>query len=193
MRQHRILGPSIVIALVWLCLAGSSSAQTTTRFTAGAMLGFGGTTGSGPSGTGDIFLRDDRFDLGFQLLFGMEVQRGTMFNVRLGQMDVEISTPALEQFGQAVDSELTYATLAGEYRLSAGSYQSGLFMGVGYYSVDGQNIFEDDTALGLTLGTTGDIRINDRWSVIVEFSGHYADLDYAQFFIMGHAGFAVHF
>ena len=92
-----------------------------------------------------------------------------------------------------VDSELTYLTLAGDYSLSAGYYQSSLFLGVGYYGIDGQNTYEDDTALGLNVGTTGDFRINDRWSVLIEFSGHYADLDYAQFFIMGHAGLAFHF
>ncbi len=196
MRQHRYLGSSILIALALCCLAGSSSAQTPSRYTAGVMLGYGGATGSGPSGStiDDVYLVSDSFDLGFQLLFGMEIRRGTLFAVRFGQMDVEIASPSrLALFGGPIDSELTYLTLTGEYRLPAGSYQSGFFMGLGYYAVDGQNVFEDDSGLGLTLGVDGDFRINDRWSILVEFSGHYADLESAQFFIMGHAGLAVHF
>ncbi len=196
MRQHRYLGSSILIALALCCLAGSSSAQTPSRYTAGVTFGFGTPTGSGPSGStiNDVYLVNDNFEFGYQLLFGMEVRRGTLFAVRFGQMDVEVTSPnQLAVFGTPVGSELNYLTLTGEYRLPAGSYQSGFFMGLGYYSVDGKNTFDDDAGLGLTLGVNGDIRINDRWSILVEFSGHYADLDYAQFFVMGHAGLAIHF
>ncbi len=195
MRQHRYLGSSILIALAFCCLAGSSAAQTTSRYTAGVMFGYGGNVASGPSGStiDDVYLVDDSFDLGYQLLFGMEVRKEALFVTRLGQTDVEITSPSLDLFGGPLESELTYLTLSGEYRLPAGNYMSGLYMGAGYYSVDGQDVFNDDTGLGLTVGATGDFRINDRWSVLVEFSGHYADLDYAQFFVMGHAGLAFHF
>lgn len=194
--QHRNLGSSILIALALCCLAGSSSAQTPSRYTAGVMLGFGGATSSGPSGStiDDAYVLGDSFDLGFQLFFGMEVRRGTLFAARFGQLDIELESPSrLALFGAPLASELTYLTLSGEYRLPAGSYQSGLFLGAGYYSIDGKSFFEDDTGLGLTVGVDGDFRLSDRWSVLVEFSGHYADLDYAQFFIMGHAGVAIHF
>ena len=194
---HRFLGSSILIALVLLGLPGDASAQTTSRYTAGVMLGFGGATGSGPDGSGgpgDVYVVDDSFDLGYQLLFNMETRKDILFGVRFGQMDVELASPTLLSiFGAPLDTELTYATLAGEYRLSAGSYQSGLFLGVGYYSIDGQGTFDDDSGLGLTGGTTGEFRINDHWSVMLELSGHYGDLDYAQFFIMGHVGLAFHF
>ncbi len=195
MRQHRPLVLSVVIALTLFCLAGSSSAQLPSRYTAGLMIGFGSPIGSGPSGStiGDVYLLDDSFDVGYQLLFNLDIRDGVLFGVRLGQMDVELATPILEQLGAPVASDLTYFTLSGEYRLPIGSYMSGLYIGTGYYSVDGQSIFEDDSALGLTLGTTGDFRINDHWSLMVEFSGHYADLDVAQFFVMAHAGVAFHF
>ncbi len=196
MRQHRFLGSSILIAVALFSLAGRSSAQTTTRYTAGVMFGFGGPTGSGPSGSqiDDVYLVADTFELGYQLLFDMEVRKGVLFGTRLGQMDVEIASPStLALFGGPIDTELTYLTLSGEYRLSAGSYQSGLFLGTGYYSVDGQDFFDDDSGLGLTVGATGDFRISDRWSFMLEFAGHYADLEYAQFFVMGHAGLAFHF
>ena len=196
MPQQRPLFLSILVATALALVPGSSFAQTQYRYTVGLMAGFGGTTGSEPASAtvDDVFLREDRFDLGFQLLFDMEIRRGTSFVVRLGQMDVEIDDAGLlAPFTPTVDSELTYLTLAGEYSLSAGYYQSSLFLGVGYYGIDGQNVFEDDTGLGLTVGTTGDFRVNDRLSVLVELSGHYADVDYAQFFIMGHAGLAFHF
>ncbi len=195
MRQHRFLSSSIVVALVLCCLPASSSAQSNNRYAVGLMAGLGGTTASEPASAtvDDVFLLDDQFNFGYQLLFNMEVRRGVLFGVRLGQLDVEVANNALAALGTPVESELTYLTLSGEYRFSEGTYQSGLFLGAGYYSVAGKSFFDDDTGLGLTVGTAGDFRLNDSWSVLVEFSGHYADLDYSQFFIMGHAGLAFNF
>ena len=196
MRQQRLLYLSTLVVLASLLLPASSQAQAGFRYAIGFMGGFGGATASEPSSSTveQVFVRDDSFDLGFQLVFDMEVRRGTLFGLRVGQMDIELSSPLLLSiFDGPIESELTYASAVGEYRLSTGLYQSGLFLGLGYYSIDGQSFFDDDTGLGLTVGTTGDFRINDRWSVLVEFSGHYADLDYAQFFVMGHAGVAFRF
>ncbi len=194
MRQPRLLILASLVAVA-LLLPGLASAQSNFRYTAGLMGGFGGAIASAPSSTTvfEPFIREDDFDLGLQLVFNTEMRRGILFGIRVGQLDVEIDSVGLELAVAPVESEMTYATLSGEYLLSAGSYQSGLFFGLGYYSVDGQDFYEDDRALGLTVGTAGDFRINDRWSVLLEFSGHYADLDYAQFFIMGHVGVGFHF
>ncbi|MCP3959725.1 MAG: outer membrane beta-barrel protein [bacterium] len=197
MRQQRsLLLILILVALTPLFSPGSSSAQSTHRYSIGLMGGFGASTSSEPaSPTLDTtFVRDDEFEFGLEFLFNMEMRRGTLFGVRVGQLDVELANPSLLALSIGpVESELTYLTLSGEYRLSAGHYQSGLFAGIGYYGIDGQNFFEDDSAIGLVGGTTGDFRLADRWSLMLEFTAHYADLDYAQFFIMGHVGLAYHF
>ena len=197
MRQQRpLLSILILMVLTPLLIPGSSSAQDTHRYSIGFLGGFGGTVSSEPASTtlDQTFVRDDEFDLGLALLFNMEVRRGTLFTVRAGQMDVELVNNALLAiFAGPVESELTYLNLSGEYRLSAGNYQSGLFAGIGYYSIDGQNIFADDSAIGVVAGTTGDFRLADHWSLMLELSAHYADLDYAQFFVMGHVGLAFHF
>lgn len=193
MRQQRSLVLSALVILGLVLLPGSSSAQIGYRYAVGFMGGFGGAFASEPGSTtvDEIFIRDDQFDLGFQLLFNMEIRRGTNFGIRIGQVDVEIDNVGF--FVGPVESDLTYATAVGEYRLSEGAYLSGFYFGLGFYSIDGQSIFEDDTGLGLNVGTTGDFRLNDRWSFLLEFSGHYADLEYAQFFVMGHAGLGFRF
>ncbi len=195
MRQHRFLGSSILLALILCCLPGSSSAQSNHRYSAGLMFGFGGTTASEPASAtvDDVYLLDDQFDFSFQLLFNMEVRRGVLFGARYGQVDVELANNALATLDAPVQTELTYFTAGGEYRFSAGNYESGMVLGAGYYSVDGKNIFDDDSGLGLNLGVTGDFRLHDRWSFLLEFSAHYADLNSTQFFLMGHAGLAFHF
>ncbi len=196
MRQQRPLILSLLVVLAFLFVPGSSSAQTGYRYTVSLQAGVGVTTATEPSSTtvDETFILEDEFESGFQLVFDTEIRRGILFGVRLGQLDVEIDNVGSPlAFLDPVGSELTYATVSGEYRLSAGYYQSGLFFGLGYYTVDGQQVFGDDSGLGFTVGTTGDFRISDRWSVMVEFSGHYAELDWAQFFFMGHAGVAFHF
>ncbi len=196
LRQHRHLFLATLLISASLLLPDSSAAQSDRRFTLGLMGGFGGALGSDPSSStiDKTFLLQEEFDLGFQLVLNTEMRRGTYFGVRVGQLDVELAN--VNFLGLTVgpiESELTYVTAVGEYRLPAGIYDSGLFIGLGYYAVDGQGIFDDDTGLGLNIGTTGDFRINDRFSFLLEFSAHYADLDYAQFFVMGHAGIGFHF
>ncbi|MEM7582484.1 MAG: hypothetical protein AAF560_03815 [Acidobacteriota bacterium] len=193
MRQHRYLVPLSLVILASLLAPGSSHAQSGYRYSIGLMAGFGSAFGSEPASTtvNETFVFEDQFDFGFQLNFNMEVDRGTLFGVRLGQFDVELANNGL--LAQPVESELTYVTLAGEYRIPASFYQSGFFAGLGYYAIDGQGIFEDDTALGVSVGTTGDFKITDRLSLMVEITANYADLDYAQFFVIGNAGLAFHF
>ena len=176
MRQNRLVIPALSAFLLLGLLPAASSAQQG-AFAVGLTAGFGGASSADPS--------TDYGNLGFQGFFSMEVQSSTLFVVRLGRQ-------SLESRDSTVDGDLTYLTLAGEYLLSAGTHKSGLFLGLGGYDFSARGA-EDDTALGLTLGTTGDFRLTDQLSIRVELSGHYADLDYAQFFFMGQAGVAYHF
>ncbi len=196
MRQQRPLILLSLAILVPLLVPGSSFAQSSYRYSVSLMAGLGGTFGSEPASAtvAETFVRDDQFEFGYQVNFNMELDRGKLFGVRVGQFDVELSNNGLLGLVPLpVESELTYATLAGEYRIPAGLYESGFFVGLGYFSIDGQGIFENDTGLGVTVGTTGDFTISDRLSLMVEFSANYADMDYAQFFVLGSAGLAFHF
>ena len=57
------------------------------------------------------------------------------------------------------DAELTFLTIAGEYRFRQPSYDFGIYLGLGGYELAGDDFFEgevDDRGLGLALGFTGD-------------------------------------
>ena len=177
MRQKRLVLPALSALLLLALSPAASSAQASSPYAAGLTVGLGGASGAEPS--------TDYGNFGFQAFFSMEVQTSTRFVVRLGQQ-------GLESKDSSVDADLGYLTLAGEYMFNAGLYKSGLFMGLGAYDLSGSGV-EDDSALGLSLGTTGDFRLTDRLNLRVELSGHYADLDYAHFFVMVHAGVAYHF
>ncbi len=177
LQTRRVIPPLAAFLLLGL-LPTASSAQQPSTYTAGLAVGIGGATDADPSTGYD--------DFGFQAFFAMEVQSYTQFVTRLGRL-------SLDSKDSTVDGDLTYLTVAGEYTFNAGSYESGLFLGLGYYDLSTNFLAGDDSALGLTLGTTGDFRLTDRLSLYIELSGHWADLDYAQFFVMGLAGVAYHF
>lgn len=177
LHQKPLLTSSLVLLLLVALAPLSASAQSPYNYSVALMGGLGGSSDADDSNL-------DNF--GWQARFAMELELHTLFSVRAGQL-------ALDTDSALFDSDLSYLTVAGEYRFPAGFYESGLFLGLGAYDLTGDLLVEDETAIGLTLGTSGDFRVTDRVTVIVEFSGHYADLDYAQIFLMGHAGVSFRF
>ena len=157
--------------LATLCFGPGAEAQTF-DFSLGVFGGVGGSPDTdGYSGGG------------FQLLAALELTEDTLTGLRLGELGVDLDG--------GIDSDLTYVTLGTEYRRNADYYESGLLIGIGFYQLEGTGV--DDDSLGLNLGVTGEFKINPRLSAVVEFTGHYADLDEAQIFLMGHAGLVFHF
>jgi hypothetical protein len=179
--QHRLLRLALLAAL--LLLPGAARAQELYTFTAGLLGGIGGSLDADPG--------DDLGNTGFQLNLTMVTEPRTHVGFRLGQLSLD----GEEQFGSLSEAELSYVTVAGEYRFPQGYYESGLYIGLGGYRLEGSrgSQEEQDTAIGLNLGVTGEFRVTQWLGVLIELSGHYADLDEAQFFAMGHGGIAIHF
>lgn len=169
----------ILIGLLTAVLIVPSAAQAEDRgYTLALSLTLGGTSDAEP---------DPGFgNLGLQATFLMETSPRVHFGIRAGQL-------TLEGDRDVFDADLSYLTLVGEYRFTESYYESGLFLGLGFYDLAGDAFFEDESSVGVTVGVTGDFRINDRWSVLGEIAGHGVDMDYANFFITGHVGLAYHF
>lgn len=177
-----------VLAAVALALAllspGAARAQETYTFTVAAFGGLGGSV--------DAEVGDEIDNTGFQLDLGMVIQPSNHLVLRLGKLGLD----SAEQFEDLTDADLTYATIGGEYRYRHSYYDSGLYIALGGYRLEGTGLSgesEDETAVGLALGVTGDFPIRSWLSVQVELSGHYVDFDRANLYAMGHAGIAVHF
>jgi hypothetical protein len=130
---------------------------------------------------------DSYTEQGFQIFAAMEMYPRTFFTVRYGQLGLD------QDSGTLPEGDLEYMTIGTEYRYPSGFYSSGLFIGLGYYNLNSDSGFFDESAFGLNLGVTGDIPLTNNWSVMIEFSGHYADLDSTQLLLMGSAGIAFHF
>lgn len=182
--------PARLLAVLTLACAALSAvparAEELYTFTVAALGGVGGSLDADPG--------DDLANSAFQLNLGMVVQSRTHVIVRAGQMGLGDEGP----FGRDLfDADLTYVTASGEYRYRHSFYESGLFLGLGGYRLTGtgngtgQEI--DETSLGLTVGATGEFQITRNVAFVMEFAGHYVELDDAQLFGSGFAGFSVHF
>ena len=184
MRRRRTrLHPALFVGLVLAAVASTADAQESYPFRASLFLGLGGAYDAEPSSD----LDHSSYQLGFSWISDYEVQVG----VRYG----EVAWDADEALGGRTGSDLTYLTAGGEYLFNEGYYTSGVYLGLGWYRLDEDAAAEipSDSAIGLALGITGDFRLTDRFSILIELSGHYTDLDDADILAMGHAGVAFHF
>lgn len=182
--QRRILIFSAALGVLLGLTASSARAIEPYSFSVALLGGLGGA----PDADGN----DDIDHRALQLNLAMVVQPETLLGLRIGEVELDDDAGV----GGLADATLRYATISGEYRFDETFYESGLFVGLGAYDLSGDPLFEgvdDDTAIGGTLGVTGEFLLTRRLSVLVELAGHWADLDRVQIFANGHAGVAFRF
>jgi len=179
--HHRLFGSALLAAC--LLIPGAARAQEEYTYTVGLLGGIGGSVDASPGGNLD--------NTGYQLNLSMVTEPRTHVVVRLGRLNLDSD----RGFGSLTDAEMSYATVAGEYRLPESWYESGLYIGLGGYRLQGTRGASDQTenAVGLSLGATGEFPVTKWLGILVELSGHYVDFDEQQLFAMGHAGVAIHF
>jgi hypothetical protein len=172
-----------------LALAGAAAPRAAAAelyiYTVSAFAGLGGSADADP---GDGFGNS-----AFQLGFSYVTEPRTRVAVRAGRLGLADGG----DFEGFTDADLTYTTVAGEYLFAEPYYDSWVFVGLGYYSIDGDERFGgggvEESTLGGTLGISGEFHVTRRVDFLVELSGHYADFDESQVFGMAHAGVAFRF
>jgi hypothetical protein len=187
LKRHCLLAGSLV--LVGLLVAPAAGFGQDYNYNINLLLGLGGSLDEDDdAGFGN-------FD--FQLGAAVYVEASTQVAVRLGRMDWGDN----DLVGDLAAPHLTYVTVAGEYRdrrgfFSGALFDSALFAGLGAYNLDGTGLDgedEDQTAIGLTVGASGDFDVSKRFAIRLELSGHYAGLDHAKIFVMLNFGLAYRF
>ena len=91
---------------------------------------------------------------------------------------------------------MTYATIGGEYRTPETFFDSGIYIALGGYRLEGTGLSgedESETSWGLAIGATGEMPLKQWLGLQLEISGHYIDFEDAQFFAMAHGGVVFHF
>ncbi|HYG61017.1 MAG TPA: hypothetical protein VEL74_00425 [Thermoanaerobaculia bacterium] len=181
-RDHRLLAAFFLVSALLLSPAISGGQELYT-YTVDLLGGIGGSP--------DVEQGDGFDNTGLQVNLSMVTEPGTHVGVRVGKLGLDSD----EFFGSFEEAELSYLTLAGEYRFPQTYYESGIYIGLGGYRLEGTRFGEDDddTAPGLSLGVTGEFKFNRWLGLLIELSGHYVDFDEAQLFGMAHGGLSVHF
>lgn len=167
----------LLYALLLALLASSTFAPAPASaerlgFTVGLVGGIGGPV------DGEIGEHTD-----VELQLGYDINSRDLFVLRVGRLDLDGSDDLF-----ASDGELSYVTATGEYRLPEDFYLGGLFLGLGYYDLQTDFGFVDDSAFGFTVGVNGEFPLSDRWGILVEFTGHWADLEAENLWVMATAG-----
>ena len=125
-----------------------------------------------------------------EIQVGVFTEPRTMLELRVGKIDFDEA----DRIGRFLAPEIEFATLAGEYRFYRNFYDSGIFLGLGGYRLSGSSDSgNDETAIGLTAGVTGEFEIVNHFSLIGEVTGHYVDFDEAQLFATAAAGLSFKF
>jgi hypothetical protein len=182
-RHHRLLGRLLLIGGL-LLLPAAAGAQELYTYTVGLLGGIGGSFDANPGGS--------LTNKSFQLNLGMVTEPHTHLILRTGKLSLDKDI----LFGSLRNANLDYVTIGGEYRARQGVWESGLYLALGGYRLNGiQPSGRDlaETSVGLALGATGELPINRHLGLLAEVSGHYIHLREAQFFGMAHVGLALHF
>lgn len=176
--------PSAVAALMLVAALPAAAAEQIYTYTVTAYGGLGGSLDADPG--------DGIDNTGYQVAFSMVTEPNTRVAVRAGQLGL---SDADELYGTLTDADLTYVTLSGEYQFPESWYESWTYVGLGGYRVEGQGFDGEasDTGVGIVLGLVGEFSLSRDLDFVIEISGHYADLDEANVFAMGHAGVSWHF
>jgi hypothetical protein len=127
----------------------------------------------------------------FQLGFSVQPEDQLLVGLRVGELDLSGGL-----IGDSIDTSLDYATVVGEYRFTESFYESGLFIGLGLYSLDGVHFLEGgftEESVGLVVGISGEFVLTNKIGFLLELSGHLTNLDTIDTVAMGHAGIAIHF
>jgi hypothetical protein len=182
-QHHRLLGRLLLMGAL-LLLPGVAGAQELYTYSVGLLGGIGGSFDANPGGS--------LTNQSFQLNLGMVTEPHTHLILRVGKLSLDKDS----LFGSLSNANLDYVTIGGEYRARQSVWDSGLYLALGGYRLDGNQPSGRDrqeTSVGLAVGATGELPITRHFAVLAEVSGHYIHFRDAQFFGMAHGGFAIHF
>ena len=183
-RTSLVLSVFAVVAAVALALPGGAQATEPYTFTILLQGSFGGPLQE--SSGADSGLDNSGFQLGFTVVGKGEVQIGGRF----GSIDFD------DGLGGLGDASLDYVNVGGEYRFKEGFYDSGVYLGLGNYEIEGLDAngnVNSESSIGLAVGVTGEFELTKRFGLQLDLTTHVTDLAAAELFLTAHAGVAIHF
>jgi len=150
--------------LLALSLSATAPASAQNQYQLAALGGVGGSL------DGDLLSHS-----ALEVQFGYPRGVRDLVVFRLGRLELSADDDLFE-----VDGELSWLTLSSEYRLPDDYDISGLFVGLGYYQRRNDHGFGDDEGVGITLGVDGEFALTEHWGVLLQLTGHWANLSHDQ-------------
>ncbi len=180
--NRTLLLATCLLTLAAVLVPAGADAQEDQPLEASVLFGVGGSFDQDQSGLGNS---------SFQIGLSLGVAERTKVGVRFG----EIGYSKGDSISVVSNPTLNYITVGGEYTFSERYYESGIYLGLGGYKLEGTLGGQpfDDTTLGVALGVTGEFEITRRLGFVAEAAGHLADFGAARYFITFHGGLAYHF
>lgn len=177
--------PAALLAVACALVPSAGQAQDYT-WTFSLMGGIGG----GLSGGGGS-------EAAYQAGFGLQFEPHANVWVKAGALDFDTGTGV----GELQQGSITYVNFGGEYQFSESYYESGIYLGLGAYDLEGRRVaapgvllpVESDTVVGLVIGATGEFKITPSFVFLAEISGHVLDSSDLRVLGTAHFGFAFHF
>jgi hypothetical protein len=182
-RNHRLPGRLLLVVSL-LLLPAAAGAQELYNYTVGVLGGIGGSLDASPG--------NNLTNSNFQLNLGIVTEPSTHVVLRTGRLSLDKD----QFFGSLSRADLEYVTIGGEYRYHEPFYESGVYVALGGYRLEGTSAAghgDSQASWGLSVGFTGELPIRRWLGIQAELSGHYVDLKDAQFFAMAQAGVVFHF
>jgi hypothetical protein len=133
----------------------------------------------------------------YQVGFGLQFEPNANVWLKVGELDFATGSDV----GELQQGSITYVNLGGEYQFSESYYESGLYLGLGAYDLEGRRVVapdillprDGDTVVGLVLGATGEFKITPSFVFLAEISGHILDSSDLRVLGTAHFGFGLHF
>ena len=166
--------PGMLLLIAAFCVSSAVRAQEPRLFSLSVLGGLGSAIDAA---------HVDANNPSLQVGFNMDIDSERLLGVRVGT----VSFSSSDVLNGHRSASLTYANISGEYRFREPLYDSGLYLGLGVYE------FAGATRAGVVLGYTGEFEVNDRWSVVLEPAGHYANFRHDQAFAQALGGVRWHF
>jgi hypothetical protein len=182
--NHRLLGRLLLAFSLLLLPAAAGAQEELYNYTVGVFGSLGGSLDADPGGSVT--------NTGFQLNLGLVTEPRTHLVLRAGRLGLDKD----KLFGSLSNADMEYVTIGGEYRYGEQYYDSGAFVALGAYRLNGTEPSGRDSredTWGVSAGFTAELPVRRWLGIQGEIAGHYVDFREEQFFVTGHVGLAFHF
>ncbi len=182
--NHRLLGRLLLAFSLLLLPAAAGAQEELYNYTVGVFGSLGGSLDADPGGSVT--------NTGFQLNLGLVTEPRTHLVLRTGRLGLDKD----KLFGSLSNADMEYVTIGGEYRYGEEYYDSGVFVALGAYRLNGTEPSGRDSredTWGVSAGFTAELPVRRWLGIQGEIAGHYVDFREEQFFVTGHVGLAFHF